>query len=321
MNDLLFLHLHRGHDGNQPVAWQSLTPFISQIEAVASEAGVKIVEGYLRRPIMELREGVSGSRLLIAGPPRRGSIVLPFALELPAVLNIVGQSPMMMTPQQATSPLSEYIGTLADLAALTVLIRDVLFGQRGVVARRTDQEVKGPAITLEERAIDQAADQLLAALTPSIEKLLQAAEATGCDQLDVQINDQSRVQLIMADRRRRASLIARQRKPEVSSQMPLGYIFEPDMANELLRPSNVQLPVRYRDRELPAITLQVTSPTQQKIVALWAAGLAMPAMGEKVEVRGRRIARDEIAPLDDVPEEFESASDVFLVEMARASWT
>lgn len=317
MNDLLFLHIHKGAGGNEPVAWQKLTPLITQMESLVSEAGYAVVSGYLKRPVSgEPGKPHKPAQLLLAGPPRTGSIVLPFALELPATLNIVGQVPM---PGAGPSALSDYIGALADLVTLAHFVRDLLFGSRGLIARRTDQLSGEPEGNREARALEEAVG-MLSHLTPSVEKLLQAAEATGCKQLEMQVNDQTKIQLIMASRRRRSSLIARQAVPVSGMEMPAGYFFDPSRTNEMVRNSQSQIAVEFDGRQLNAFVLHVHSPSGQSVVVVWDAQMPMPKVGATVEVVGRPIERDDLQPLEDVPLEFEAATAIFLVDRARPSW-
>lgn len=323
MNDLLFLHIHNGADGNAPIAWSKLTPLVEAMESLATEGAKILAQAYLRRPIMEPPSAGKRAQLLLAGPPQRGSIIVPFALDLPATFNIAGLLPMAVggiAPQ--SNALSDYLGGLADLAALAVFVRDVLFGENGLIARRSDQ-VQAPDVpTLESRAIEGAAFHLTT-LTPQIDQLMRTAEATGCERMDVQVNDQAKISLVMANRRRRASLLALAPKPTwPPSNPPLpGYYFDPTQPGALRRSSNQTLMVQYDGRPLDAILLQHQSPAaQQLIVAVWSARMPVPAEGELVEVQGHVIERTELVALDDVPTEFEAATHIFLVTAARSSW-
>ncbi|WP_312145391.1 hypothetical protein [Brevundimonas sp.] len=320
MNDLLYLHLHNGESGNKPVAWRVLSPLIASMEQLALEAAHGLTESYVRHPASTSQASNKEAQFLIAGPPQQGSIILPFALQLPDIVNLYGQRPMMMMATSPT-PLSEYISSLSDLASLALFVREVLFGERGAVARRTDQVVSTPPTTMQEKAVEAAAIQLLHGITPSIERLLQAAENTGCDRLEVQINEQSKIQLVMSDRRRSSSLLARQPRPIINNAMPAGYIFDPAVPQELLCASSARVKVKYMGVDREAIILSVRSPSGQRIVAIWSAKMAAPRKGEVVEVRGRRVERSDVTPQEEVPSEFENASDIFLVESARPTWS
>lgn len=164
--------------------------------------------------------------------------------------------------------------------------------------------------------------QFLSALTPEIEKLMQAAEQTGCEQLEVQVNDQTSVKLIMGDRRRRSGLLARAQQPVWGGAEgpPKGYFFDPADPAPMQRRTDMALEVEYEGRSMTAILLHMTSPTSQAIVALWGAQLDLPKGGDIVEVRGKIVDKRDVKPLNDVPAEFEAATDVFLVQSARASW-
>lgn len=319
MNDVLTLNIYNGADGNAPVAWRSITPVVEQMELLATKATELLRQNFQVPPSTSSLPASKGARLLIAGPPRRGSIILPFVLDLPSTLAFSGLA--VHAGINVVPPIIEYVGALADLTSIATFVRDLLFGQYGLVARRTDQMIGNPPSTAEGRALENGANWLTA-LTPEIEKLLQAAEATGCEQLDLQVNDQAAIKLIMGDRRRRSALLARAPRPVWGNREgpPKGYFFDPADPAPMQRRTNAMLEVEYEGRPMPAVLLHMTSPTNQAIVAIWGAQLDLPKSGETVEIRGTAVDKRDVKPLGDVPDEFESATDVYLVNSARPSW-
>lgn len=252
----------------------------------------------------------------LAASPQRGSIVVPFVIDLPILLDI---STKQLVPYATPSPMTDVLGNLADLAALALFTRDMVFGDRGLVARRLGQNVDSPPQNKTEKAIDATASLMDAAI-PAIERMLKAAEDTGCDQIELQVNDNVAIKLIMSDRRRRSNLIARLPIPIPPKDALSEHVFNPTRPATLQRVAPDTLRVKFEGRELSAYIFSNATPMAQRIVVVWGASMPVSAPGTHIEVMGRRISRDELEPLEDVSVAFEQATDVFFAERARAGW-
>lgn len=312
-NDLLYLICERPGDRPDEVPWPVLTVITEEIAAATEQVLWQLAS---KKGFQPSRPGRGAYvSVLLAAAPTPGSLIVPLTFELTRGATDLLLAALASVPAGTIDSARDYLGTIIDAGTLLYFARDLLFGGRGLLARRLELPPPPAPENAADRAIDLMAVELLVSAVPIVESLIEVAQQSGLSKLDVQVGDQMAISLVMADVAVTRTLLGRGGNP--SARIPVGQP-QPLMRK---RTGLETLRVRFEGVERLAMLFSsihreaATSPGQT--VAIWAAPQDLPEPGTIVMLEGEYVNRNFIEPLEKIPSAFWTATGPFVVRAAR----
>lgn len=306
-NDVLYLILKPAEGEDDAIRWDRLTPVVEATEALLGE-GIRAVVSR-RHMLAEPAREVGRPKAKLAGQPQQGSLIVPLVFEMTELATVLAKP--LMAGMEQPDVVSTILSGLADSAQIIQFARDMIFGHRGTIARRNGQATTEAPDSRYEQAIEAMAPGYIDRVEALTITLMEAAERTGCQQVDVKVNDQTAIHL-MVPHRRRASVNFGQS----------GFGPQPQQGIHVTRVDGSEMQVAFEGQKRLAF-LGAGRPqpggatTAAEFVVIWASRMSPPAQGESVSIQGRFVDRTLVEALEDVPAEWTDRSKgVLLVEQA-----
>lgn len=309
-NDLLYLIIEPQPDAPHTVSWARVSDLVLAISnGMAATANCITTR---RHDPVDPRNRVTSAEAQLGGTVQLGSIIVPLLFEIPQLVPIIASS---MTPlMEVPGPVNETLSALADVAAVLELVRAVMVGERGVLARVLDQHPQGPPVTALDRAVDVVSLEFLGQLTQSAISIMEAAERTGAQSVSLQINDQSALTVTRLSPRR--SSIALARYGSVANVVSDGsYIIRGGEGVRVGLEGEVRIAF-----PSPPPAGEPGHVEGVPTVVLWRTDTDLPAMGQRYSVRGRMVPREEVQVLEDLPDDWPDCAGIFLVEKFKPEY-
>lgn len=303
-NDLLYL-IVQPHSSEDGVRWDRLSNVVVAVEHLLGEALTHIVSHrhFLAEPARE----VPTPKAVLAGTVQVGSILVPLSFELLELGQILGKALKAGMEQKDT--ISVVLSGLSDATSIIQFARDLVFGERGTIARRSGQAPTRSAASAYEEAIDTMAPEYIDRLEKLTLNLMTVAGQTGC-KVELRVNDQSSVNITPGNVDRSSTLLGRNFK--------VGAAVGSDLL--LQRVSESVFRVSHQDQVYPAFLAELGGTREhgtQVVTVVWASSHSVPQAGEGWNVEGQYIDRNEVSAQDSIPEEMQRAGGILLVRHAK----
>lgn len=285
------------------VAWASATAVVTAIEDLINHV---VRDLLLQRHLATVEQvgRLPKTRAMLAASPRKGSILLQLVFSIPDLSNVmtIEMQPALISGDA----MSKKLASLADAATLIEFARRFLFEDWGVLAQRTKSPGSAAPRNDDEVVFGRAAAEKLLTLEPVIINLMEAANKTQCQVVEVQSGDGSSISI------RRASPRAdRARMGRVASNSPAAKV-----GRVFTRNDDQAIKVEYEGKTYDCIAATAGNDSIP-LLFLWGSRQELPAPHVTFEVQGWPIARRDLSPLEDVPDAWTEARGVWLANKAK----
>ncbi|MDO8378267.1 hypothetical protein [Phenylobacterium sp.] len=306
-NDLTILRLHSEVTDTPEIRATTLGEIAGALENLAAHA----------KSIFGIHERGPGSspEIMIAGPPRRGSLEFLLRPELHLTVEltveaIVGLVPLPSKPE-------EWLPALADIGTFGMFVWVVLFGQRGVMERRMDREpfdLSRPSAEASSMGLRLALSSVIlrdAGSHQFISAIINSAAKAGVSRVEIQLPDEPPVTLFHTAERRRKGLVGMRSRDRNTVPTSTG---EPEQFVRKDGPAG-DMRFVYQERTLQGFVATLLRESNEVLV-LWGSSYEIPAAGNVFWATGEYVDPLEIQPLDDVPQILELIGRVLLVKQS-----
>lgn len=236
--------------------------------------------------------------------PKRGSLIIPLLFDMPDFhMTLMYMTPSGPMPRE--EGLRSFISGLSDVAGILEFMMHIVVGPRSAISRTTDQTTRPPEGQLELKAAEaagQVADQTQAV----IQTLIKEAESIGCSSIRIRYRE-CEVELLRAD-----PVMSRSRLGRTNPR-------ERSMTNQnasFQRLDEPSIRIEYAGREHLGFLARLNGETRRTIM-LGRSEKDIVPLETRFEVIGSYVMKDDLKPLDPVPEDWQEAEGVFVITGLR----